>query len=286
MCRLVIITGLSGAGRTEAMRAFEDLGYFCVDNLPPDLVQKFAELIQKGPELRGAALVIDMRGEAFFGDWQSSLENLSAGHVVHQTLFLEADEETLIQRYQLSRRRHPLETENLGLVEALSHERSAMMEIRGKADVVIDTSHLGPRQLRKRISEIFRLDQPGNRVRFRIVSFGFKHGLPKDSDLVLDVRFITNPHYVDSLREKTGNDAEVEQFVFGSSVALETLSRFMDLLDFLVPQYQQEGKPQVTLAIGCTGGQHRSVVFANHLAKHLQESGLQVSVEHRDVERG
>ncbi len=285
MCRLVIITGLSGAGRTEAMRVFEDLGYFCVDNLPPELVPKFAELIQKGSEVRGAALVIDMRGEAFFGDWQSSLEALTSENVLHQTLFLEADEETLIHRYQLSRRRHPLETENLGLVEAIRHERRAMMDIRGKADVVIDTSNLAARQLRRRITEVFRLDQVESGLRMRIVSFGFKHGLPKDSDLVLDVRFIPNPHYVEALREKNGNDVEVERFVFSSAVALETLSRFIDLIDYLIPQYQQEGKPQVTVAVGCTGGQHRSVVFANHLAKHLEELGLRVSLEHRDVER-
>ncbi len=285
MCRLVIITGLSGAGRTEAMRVFEDMGYFCVDNLPPELVPKFAELIQKGPEVRGAALVIDMRGEAFFGDWQSSLEGLTSDRVLHQTLFLEADEETLIQRYQLSRRPHPLETEHLRLVEAIRRERSVMMDLRGKADVVIDTSHLGARQLRRRLTEVFRLDQSESSVRFRIVSFGFKHGLPKDSDLVLDVRFIPNPHYVEELRDKNGNDPEVERFVFSSAVALDTMSRFIDLLDFLVPQYQQEGKPQVTVAVGCTGGQHRSVVFANHLARHLEEAGMKVSLEHRDVER-
>jgi UPF0042 nucleotide-binding protein len=267
------------------MRAFEDLGYFCVDNLPPELVPKFAELIQKGSDVRGAALVIDMRGDAFFGDWQSSLTALTADNVTHRTLFLEADEETLIQRYQLSRRRHPLETEQRGLVEAIRCERDAMMDIRGRADVVIDTTEVGSRQLRKRIEEIFRLDQQASEVRYRIVSFGFKHGLPKDSDLVLDVRFIPNPHYVEELRTKTGNDPEVERFVFASADALETLSRFMDLLDFLVTQYRREGKPQVTVAVGCTGGQHRSVVFANHLAKHLEASGLRVSLEHRDVER-
>lgn len=284
MYRLVIITGISGAGRTEAMRAFEDLGYFCVDNLPPELVQKFAELIEKGPEVKGAALVIDMRGGAFFGDWQQSLEALTTGNILHQTLFLEADDETLVRRYQLSRRRHPLETEQLGLMEAIGRERRAMMDIRGRADVVIDTSSLGPRQLHRRITEVFRLDQTSSKIRMRIVSFGFKHGLPLDADLVLDVRFIPNPHYVEALRDKTGNDAEVEAFVLGSSIGLDTLARFIDLLDFLIPQYQQEGKPQVTVAIGCTGGQHRSVVFANHISKYLAEAGHQVAVEHRDVE--
>lgn len=281
--RLVIITGLSGAGRTEAMRAFEDLGYFCVDNLPPELIQKFAELIQKSAEVRGSALVIDMRGGAFFADWRESLNVLSENRTAQQTLFLEADEETLIQRYQLSRRRHPLETETLGLVDAIRAERRAMQDLRGRADVVIDTSHLGPRQLRQRIGEVFRLDGLGSEMRFRLVSFGFKHGLPKDSDLVLDVRFIANPHYVPELREKTGNDPEVEAFVMRESDARETLKRFADLLDFLWPQYQREGKPQLTVAVGCTGGQHRSVVFANLLGRHLEASGHRVSVEHRDV---
>lgn len=281
--RLVIITGLSGAGRTEAMRAFEDLGYFCVDNLPPGLVQKFAELIQKSAEVRGSALVIDMRGGAFFADWRESLAALSETGIPHQTLFLEADEETLIQRYQLSRRRHPLETERLGLVDAIRAERQAMQDLRGRAQVVIDTSHLGPRQLRQRIGEVFGLDGLGPDLRFRLVSFGFKHGLPKDADLVLDVRFIANPHYVPELKDKTGNDRAVEEFVMRQSAAGETLQRFADLLDFLWPQYEREGKPQITVAIGCTGGQHRSVVFVNQLGRHLAAAGHRVTVEHRDV---
>ncbi len=283
VCRLVIITGLSGAGRTEAMRAFEDLGYFCVDNLLPELVPKFAELVQKSSEVRGAALVIDMRGGAFFEDWQQSLEALTTSNVEHQILFLEADEETLIQRYQLSRRQHPMQTEQRRLVEAIRRERQVMMGMRGRADMVIDTSHLGPRQLRQRITEVFRLDESAFGPRIRLVSFGFKHGLPKDSDLVLDVRFVPNPHYVSSLRDKTGNDPEVERFVLATEVANETLTRFFELLEFLLAQYQKEGKPQVTVGIGCTGGQHRSVVFVNRLGKHFKQLGIPVSVEHRDV---
>lgn len=280
--RLVIITGLSGAGRTEAMRVFEDLGYFCVDNLPPSLIPKFAELIQKSAEVRGAALVMDVRGGTFFKELQTTLEALDRDRIPYQILYLEADEEVLIRRYKMSRRRHPLQSQG-ALLEALRQERQALEEFRGQAHLVIDTSHLAPRQLQMRLAEIFRLDESTGAFQLRLVSFGFKHGLPKDSDLVLDVRFLPNPFYVESLRPKTGEDPEIQEYVMRWPVAQETFLRFQELLDFLVPQYQQEGKPQVILAVGCTGGRHRSVVFANLLAGHFKNRGHMVTVEHRDL---
>ncbi len=194
--RLVIITGLSGAGRSEAMRVFEDLGYFCVDNLPPNLISKFAELLKKSPEVQGAALVMDIRGGVFFGQLEGSLEELEASRLPYQMLYLEADEETLIRRYKMSRRRHPLEKQGR-LVEALRRENNALRELRGKADVIIDTSGLSALQLRQRISDVFRLDGTSSLFQVRLVSFGFKHGLPKDADLVFDVRYLPNPYYVD-----------------------------------------------------------------------------------------
>lgn len=281
--RLVIISGLSGAGRTEAMRVFEDLGYFCVDNLPPNLAAKFAELVQKSPEVKGAALVMDVRGGVFFQDLESSLKVFEDANIRYQVLFLEADEETLIHRYKLSRRRHPLEAHGR-LVEALRREKETLGVLRGLADVVIDTSGLTSLQLRQRISDVFRLDSGVLAFQVRLVSFGFKHGLPKDADLVFDVRFLPNPYYVDDLRMLTGDDAAVDAYVMRFPLAQETLVRLQSLLQFLTPQFQQEGKPQVTVAIGCTGGQHRSVVFANRLSAYLkQDLGLVVAVEHRDL---
>ena len=281
--RLVIISGLSGAGRTEAMRVFEDLGYFCVDNLPPNLAAKFAELVQKSPEVNGAALVMDVRGGVFFQDPESSLKVFDDANIRYQVLFLEADEETLIHRYKLSRRRHPLEAHGR-LVEALRREKETLGVLRGLADVVIDTSGLTPLQLRQRISDVFRLDSGVLAFQVRLVSFGFKHGLPKDADLVFDVRFLPNPYYVDELRRLTGDDPAVDAYVMRFPLAQETLTRLQSLLQFLTPQFQQEGKPQVTVAIGCTGGQHRSVVFANRLSSYLKKDlGLMVAVEHRDL---
>jgi UPF0042 nucleotide-binding protein len=282
--RLVVISGLSGAGRTEAMRVFEDLGYFCVDNLPPNLATKFAELVQKSPEVQGAALVMDVRGGVFFQDVEATLKSFDESGISYQVLFLEADEETLIHRYKQSRRRHPLESQGR-LVEALRREKEAMGALRGMAHVVIDTSGLSSLQLRQRISDIFRLEGSATSFQVRLVSFGFKYGLPKDADLVFDVRFLPNPYYVDGLRDLTGNDPVVRDYVMRFPLAKETQVRLENLLEFLMPQFQQEGKPQVTVAVGCTGGQHRSVVFANQLGSFLEGKGLTVAVEHRDLDR-
>ena len=282
--RLVVISGLSGAGRTEAMRVFEDLGYFCVDNLPPNLATKFAELVQKSPEVQGAALVMDVRGGVFFQDLEATLKSFDDSNISYQVLFLEADEETLIHRYKQSRRRHPLESQGR-LVEALRREKEAMGALRGMADVVIDTSGLSALQLRQRISDIFRLEGSATSFQVRLVSFGFKYGLPKDADLVFDVRFLPNPYYVDGLRDLTGNDPVVRDYVLRFPLAKETQVRLQSLLEFLMPQFQQEGKPQVTVAVGCTGGQHRSVVFANQLGSFLEGKGFIVAIEHRDLDR-
>lgn len=281
--RFIIITGLSGAGRSEAIRAFEDLGYFCVDNLPPSLAAKFAELVHRSPDILGAALGMDIRGGSFFPELAIMIDEFEASGVPYHILFLEADEETLIHRYKLSRRRHPLEAGS-SLVDAIRRERAALEELRGRADVVIDTSGLTPLQLRQRINDAFRL---GDTTPFqvRLVSFGFKHGLPKDADLVFDVRFLPNPHYVESLSPLTGTDAAVDSYVMGFPVARETLERLESLLDYLVPQFKLEGKPIITVAVGCTGGQHRSVVFANRLAEHMKNAGEPVLVEHRDAGR-
>jgi UPF0042 nucleotide-binding protein len=281
--RFIIITGQSGAGRSEAIRAFEDLGYFCVDNLPPALAPKFAELVQRSPDIHGAALGMDIRGGSFFPELELMLDEFLAAGMPYQLLFLEADEETLIHRYKLSRRRHPLESGSR-LVDAIRRERAALEELRGRADLVIDTSGLTPLQLRQRLNDAFRLVETVP-FQVRLVSFGFKHGLPKDADLVFDVRFLPNPHYVAELRARTGADPTVEDYVMGFPQARETLARLESLLDYLIPQFKSEGKPVVTVAVGCTGGQHRSVVFANRLSRHFQEKGETAWVEHRDIDR-
>lgn len=281
--RFIIITGMSGAGRSEAIRAFEDLGYFCVDNLPPALAAKFAELVHRSPDIHGAALGMDIRGGSFFPELELMLDEFSASGVAYTILYLEADEETLIHRYKLSRRRHPLESGSR-LVEAIRRERAALEELRGRADMVVDTSGLTPIQLRQRLNDAFSLLETLP-FQVRLVSFGFKHGIPKDADLVFDVRFLPNPHYVAELSPLTGLDPAVEAFVMGFPQARETLDRLQGLLDFLIPQFKAEGKPLVTVAVGCTGGQHRSVVFANRLAHHLESIGEMIWVEHRDVEQ-
>lgn len=281
--RFIIITGMSGAGRSEAIRAFEDLGYFCVDNLPPSLAAKFAELVHRSPDVHGAALGMDIRGGSFFPELAQVLDEFDAQSTLYEIVFLEADEEALIHRYKLSRRRHPLEAGSR-LVEAIRQERAALEELRGRADLVIDTSGLSPIQLRQRLNDAFRLQETVP-FQVRLVSFGFKHGLPKDADLVFDVRFLPNPHYVPELHALTGNDHDVDVYVMGFPLARETYDRLAGLLDFLIPQFKNEGKPVITVAVGCTGGQHRSVVFANRLSEHLKTGGVSVWVEHRDLPR-
>lgn len=281
--RFIIITGMSGAGRSEAIRAFEDLGYFCVDNLPPSLAPKFVELVQRSPDVHGAALGMDIRGAGFFPELVRMLDEFSAQGILHHLVFLEADDETLIHRYKLSRRRHPWENGGR-LVEAIRRERDALEDIKGRADLVIDTSGLTPLQLRHRLADVFSLGE-SMPFQVRLLSFGFKHGLPKDADLVFDVRFLPNPHYVAELDPLTGLDAPVDHYVMSHVQSREALSHLERLLDYLIPQYKTEGKPVVTVAVGCTGGQHRSVVFAKRLGEHLSRQGEIVSVEHRDIDR-
>jgi UPF0042 nucleotide-binding protein len=282
---LVIVTGQSGAGRTLALRAFEDLGYFCVDNLPPTLLLTFAELVRRDPEIRGTAIAIDVRGGTFFQDLSKALEDLESHGLPFRIVFLEADEAVLIHRYKASRRAHPF-GQQYSLVEAIGRERQALEGLRGRADVVIDTSQLSPQQLRERIAHDFSFDREGLPFRVRVLSFGYKHGIPADADLVFDVRFLPNPYYVDELRHKTGDDPAVEAYVLGCPVGRETLAKLQDLLDYLVPLYRREGKANLSVAIGCTGGQHRSVVFANAIGRHLAQQGIGVEVEHRDTAAG
>ncbi len=281
--RLVLITGLSGAGKTRAIQCFEDLGYFCVDNLPPTFIPKFAELCsQSGSKIRKIALVCDIRGGEFFSELFEALNELETMGMKYQTLYLEADNETLIRRFKETRRRHPLAAQG-SISEGIREERKLLEKVRGTADKIIDTSYLTPQQLREEITAQFSKQKTEENILISLVSFGFKHGLPLDADLVLDVRFLPNPHYVPSLRAKTGVDREVEEYVDRWVITRKFLDKVEDLLAFLLPGYTKEGKAQLVVAVGCTGGQHRSVVLAAEIGAALMEMGHQALIKHRDL---
>ncbi|HOQ23456.1 MAG TPA: RNase adapter RapZ [Bacillota bacterium] len=281
--RFVIITGLSGAGKSEAMKCFEDLGYFCVDNLPPVLIPKFAELCaQSGGRINRIALVVDIRGGSFFDDVSESLETLEETGFSYEILYLEAEDEVLVRRFKESRRRHPLSASG-GVLEGIRLERERLEELRGKATQIVDTSALTARELRETIINHFSYLPEQERLLITVVSFGFKNGLPLDADLVFDVRFLPNPHYVESLRALNGNTEEVANYVLKWPVTTRFLSKLYDLMEFLIPYYVQEGKTSLLLGIGCTGGQHRSVTIANRLGDFLRTKGYRVVVDHRDI---
>jgi len=281
--RFVIITGLSGAGKSEAMKCFEDLGYFCVDNLPPVLIPKFAELCaQSGGRINKIALVVDIRGGSFFDDVSESLETLEETGFSYEILYLEAEDEVLVRRFKESRRRHPLSASG-GVLEGIRLERERLEELRGKATQIVDTSALTARELRETIINHFSYLPEQERLLITVVSFGFKNGLPLDADLVFDVRFLPNPHYVESLRALNGNTEEVANYVLKWPVTTRFLSKLYDLMEFLIPYYVQEGKTSLLLGIGCTGGQHRSVTIANRLGDFLRTKGYRVVVDHRDI---
>lgn len=285
MPKLVIVTGLSGAGKTQAVRSLEDLGFFCVDNLPPALIPKFAELCaQAASRINKIALVVDIRGGEFFDTLIGVLADLEGLGIGYEILFLEASNETLIRRFKESRRRHPLSMHG-EVLEGIQEERSRLRELRGRANKIIDTSDLTVNQLKEEIAGLFSDDTSASRLFITVVSFGYKYGIPLDSDLVIDVRFLSNPHYEPDLRQLTGNDQAVCDFVFGSPVTEEFMEKFTGFVEFLIPQYIKEGKTTLTIAIGCTGGMHRSVALANRLGEILQEKNYRVTVRHRDVNR-
>lgn len=282
--QFILVTGLSGAGKTEAMHAFEDLGYFCVDNLPPALIPKFAELcLQSQGRITRVALVCDIRGGLFFPNLFQALEELEKENIQYQILFLEASDDVLVRRFKETRRRHPLVGEEGSVLEGIRKERQALDQLRGRATLILDTSHLTGRELRSQISERFG-SEPNRRMMTTLISFGYKRGIPLDSDLVLDVRFLPNPHYVESLKALTGNDPRVEEYVLRWPAAQRFLQETEQYLTFLMPHYVQEGKSHLVVAVGCTGGQHRSVVIANRLADFLRSQGYPVMVEHREIE--
>jgi RNase adapter protein RapZ len=279
-----LITGLSGAGRSETAHSLEDLGFFVVDNLPPALLSKMAELVSRPGGPTRVAIVVDARGGVFFGELSKALDDLKAERVDYRIVFLEAADDDLVNRYEATRRRHPLAPADR-VVEGIRKERLMMETLRGDADLIIDTSDLTPHDLRDRIREAFADAPPEAGLQVSVQSFGFKFGSPRDADLVLDVRFLPNPHWVDQLRPLSGTDARVRAYVHEQDQYASFMERLEALLDVVVPGYVSEGKSYLTIAVGCTGGRHRSVVVAEELGRFLRGRGMPVSVNHRDLER-
>jgi len=282
----VVITGISGAGKSQAMATFEDAGYFCVDNLPPEMIRSLAELFgHEGSKVERAAVASDVRGGDYFDTLVQVLDDLDAAGLPYRILYLEAEDPVLINRFKETRRRHPLA--NGGSVEAaLARERALLEPIKERADVSIDTSDLSAARLRKVVADkMLPHGRPG-RLAVTFMTFGFKHGTPRDADLTFDVRFLPNPHYEAELREQTGLDPDVVHYVENSDGIGEFYARLTPLLDYLLPNYEQEGKTHLTVAIGCTGGRHRSVVIAEHLAReYAARDDYMVEIVHRDVEK-
>ena len=283
---LVVITGYSGAGKSEAIAAFEDGGYFCVDNLPPRMIGGLGELFRhEGSGVQKAAVVTDVRGGEYFDDLQAVLDELAASGLDLKGVFLEADEEALLRRYTETRRRHPLARSGR-IVDGIREERELLAPLRELADVVIDTTALTGGALRRRIAtELIGRDAQENQLALTILTFGFKNGPPSDADLTLDVRFLPNPHYVDELRPLTGLDEPVREYVESGTQAGEFYGRLMPLLEFLLPAYVAEGKQHLTIAVGCTGGRHRSVTVADRISRELgKRDDVKLRLVHRDVE--
>ena len=284
--RIVIVTGISGAGKSTALKMLEDAGYFCVDNLPVPLLPKFMEmLILPGSEYTKVGLGIDIRSSQKFGQLRETLETLRKKDVKFEILFLDASDEALIKRYKETRRRHPLAGD--GRVDkGIDEERRRTIFLKQQADYIIDTSQMLTRELRSEILKIFVENKNYKNLYVTILSFGFKYGIPGDADLVFDVRFLPNPYYIQDLRPMSGNDAPVRDYVMSSETARKFLDKLVDMVQFLIPNYVAEGKNQLVIGIGCTGGKHRSVTLANALYYALeQEEGYGLKIEHRDIEK-
>jgi RNase adapter protein RapZ len=279
-----IITGLSGAGRSEAARCLEDLGFFVVDNLPPTLLAKMAELASKPGGPGKVAIVLDVRGGVFFGELSRALAELEELNIPYRILYLEASDQDLVNRYEATRRRHPLAPADR-VVEGIRKERLMMESLRGDADLIIDTSGLTPHELRDRIRDAFADTAPDAGLTVSLISFGYKYGAPRDADLVIDCRFLPNPHWVDELRPLPGTDERVGTYVRGQQTYREFMRRLRSLLGFMIPGFVAEGKSYLTVAVGCTGGRHRSVVIAEDLVRFFRDKGLSASVDHRDLDR-
>ena len=281
--RIVIVTGMSGAGKSTVLKIFEDIGYYCVDNMPIALVEKFVELAVAGnSDVKNIALGVDIRSGQAFGGFADVLERMKAANVKYEILFLDCTDSVLVKRYKETRRSHPLAPR--GRVDkGIALEREAIAFLKNKSDYIIDTSSLLTRELRQEIEKIFVKDEKYNNLFVTILSFGFKYGIPADADLVFDVRFLPNPYYIEELKPLTGNDKPIQDYVLGCRQAGQFLDKLEDMINFLIPNYVLEGKNSLVIAIGCTGGKHRSVTLANELFKRLSNKDYGIKIEHRDI---
>ena len=279
----LIITGLSGAGKSLAIQSLEDLGFFCVDNLPPALIPKFAEIIKESQgRIRRVALVIDIRGGEFFDALGAALANLDASGIRFQILFLDASDEILVRRFEETRRKHPL---GGSVLDGIREERRRLQPLKERASRIMDTSTLTAREFKQELADAFLRPDGRRALTVDVMSFGYKYGIPLDADLVFDVRFLPNPYYVEALRALPGSSPQVREFVLRAEQTVEFQRKLQDMLSFLLPQFTAEGKTHLTIAIGCTGGKHRSVVVAEDLARYLGASGYTARVKHRDVKK-
>lgn len=279
---IVIVTGLSGAGKSQAANAFEDIGYYCIDNMPPFLIPRFAEMSAQLNKDSDVAIVTDVRTGDMFGGFFDALGELNSMGLDYKILFLDASDETLVKRYSESRRKHPLASVESSVADAIREERRMLAPVLEMANYRIDTTYLSSQQLKDSVMSMFLADR-NTSMKVRCLSFGYKYGIPAEADLVIDVRFLPNPFYVDELKNKTGLDKEVYDYVMDSELTQQLLEYFVPLVDFLLPQYRTEGKSQLVIAFGCTGGKHRSVSLAECLSAHISDIGFNCGATHRDI---
>ena len=280
--RIIVVTGMSGSGKTQACRCLEDLGYFCVDNLPPVFIPKFVELCSHAAShVNKVAFVVDTRSREFFDTLINILEDMDKKNLEYEMLFMDASDDAIIRRYKETRRRHPMAPSSR-ISDGVARERARLESVRGKATYLIDTSNLSKAELRDKLKLLFGKTD-GSTMNISVLSFGFKFGMPMDADIVLDVRFLPNPFYIESLKHKSGSVAAVAEYIAEKPVTQEFLKRLDNLVEFLVPQYVKEGKSQLVIAVGCTGGMHRSVFIAKHIFELISNNGYTVNLEHRDL---
>ncbi len=285
--KFLIVTGLSGSGKSGAVNALEDIGYYCIDNIPPQLIPKFADIcMQSNGQMDKVAIVTDIRGGDMFYQLDGGLEYLRHSGPDVKILFLDASDDVLIKRYKETRRRHPLDEQCHGsLLSAITKERSVLSGIREAADYYIDTSDMTMAQLRDTVTDLF-MDNPDDRMAVKVMSFGFKYGMCREADIVLDVRCLPNPYYIPELKKHTGLESCVRDYVMSFEQSKELEKKLRDLIDFLLPLYRHEGKTSLVIAFGCTGGKHRSVTFAENMHTYLEEKGVRTRITHRDIEVG
>lgn len=283
--KVIIITGLSGAGKTQAVNFLEDFGYYCIDNMPPALIKNFIDLVlSEQSDIKKAAFVVDIRGGEFFGDLQSAIDQLKESQTDYKVLFLDTTDDVLVQRFSETRRVHPM-TGKATTLETLAKERELLEDIKKSADYIIDTSRMKAADLKTKLNDIFSSERTLNTFVINIISFGFKKGIPLTADMVMDVRFLPNPFYVKSLKKLTGNSKKVKAFVLKQKESLEYINRVVEMVEEIIPSFEREGKNHLNLAFGCTGGQHRSVVVANEVAKIFRDHGRIVTLEHRESKK-